>query len=59
MQEVMSAVSREAKALGMKINTDKTEVQYAGKDPVVIDVSVDGETLPQVKDFVYLGGKIS
>jgi len=43
----------------MKINTDKTEVQYAGKYAVVIDVSVDGETLTQVKDFVYLGGKIS
>jgi len=28
LQEVMSAVSREAKALGMKINTDKTEVQW-------------------------------
>jgi len=43
----------------MKINTDKTEVQYPGKDAVVIDVSMDGETLKQVKDFVYLGGKIS
>jgi len=55
----MSAVSREAKALGIKINTDKTEVQYAGKDAVVIDVCVDRETLTQVKDFVYLGEKIS
>jgi len=54
----MSAASREAKALGMKMNTDKTEVQYVGKDAVGIDVRVDGETLKQVKDFDYLGGKI-
>jgi len=43
----------------MKINTNKTEVQYAGKDAVVIDVSVDSETLTQVMDFVYLERKIS
>jgi len=55
----MSPASREAKALGMKMNTAKTEVQYAGKNSVVIDVSVDGETLKQVQDFVHLGGKIS
>jgi len=42
----------------MKMNMYKTDVQYIWNDTVGIDVSVDGETLKQAKDFVYLGGKI-
>jgi len=44
----------------MTLNADKTKVQYGGKDAVgIYYVSVDGETLKQVMDFVCLGGKIS
>jgi len=41
----------------MKMNSDKTEVQYVGKDAVGIDVTMNGELLKQVKDFVYSEGR--
>ena len=43
----------------MKLNTDKTEIQYIAKGNIQMDVRIEEEDLHQVCDFVYLGGKIS
>jgi len=41
----------------MKMNTDKTEVQYIGEDAVGIDVSVDGETISKLRTLSISEGR--
>jgi len=58
LQDNMNSISLEAERLGMKMNLEKTEVQYIGKEKVAMDISIGGTTLKQVDEFVYLGSKI-
>ena len=59
LQNSMSSISLEAKRMGMKMNLEKTEVQYIGKEKVEMNISINGTTLKQVDEFVYLGSKIT
>jgi len=59
LQEVVTSIATESGKMGMRVNEDKTEVQYIGKQDKKIAVQVYGKTLSQVSDFVYLGGVIS
>ena len=43
----------------MKRNLEKTEVQYIGKEKVDMNISINGTSLKQVDEFVYLGSKIA
>ena len=59
LQNSMSSISREAERMGMRMNLEKTEVQYIGKEKVTMDLSINGTLLKQVDEFVYLGSKIA
>jgi hypothetical protein len=59
LQVIMESIAAEARRMGMKINTDKTQVQHIGKEGSDIHISIDGGPLEQVDDFIYLGGTIS
>ena len=59
LQEVMNKIADKAEALGMKTNVEKTEVQYIGKTNEVVDVSLHGNALKQVKEFTYLGSVVA
>ena len=45
--------------MGMKMNLEKTEVQYIGKENVDMNISINETSLKQVDEFVYLGSKIA
>ena len=59
LQNSISSISLEAERMGMKMNLEKTEVQYIGKEKVDMNISINGTTLKQVDEFVYLGSKIT
>ena len=43
----------------MKINADKTETQFLGKGDSSFQIQIEGQTLKQSENFIYLGGNIS
>ncbi|KAI5728388.1 hypothetical protein M8J77_014772 [Diaphorina citri] len=43
---------------GMKINVGKTKVMRVGKTEERVNIKLEGESLEQVENFKYLGGKI-
>ena len=45
--------------MGMKINADKTETQFLGKGDSSFQIQIEGQTLKQSENFIYLGGNIS
>ena len=44
--------------MGMSMNIDKTETQLIGKQSSFCNIQLEGQSLKQVEDFVYLGGLI-
>jgi len=59
LQTIVDRIARESSRMGLKINTDKTEVQVISRvDPGDAVISIDGKQLRQVPTFVYLGGKV-
>jgi exonuclease III len=61
LQELTDQVSRQGERLGLVINSDKTKVMTISKEPqdLGLQITVKGNKLEQVKEFVYLGGQIS
>jgi len=57
LQAVVDGIERESTKMGMRINIDKTEVQLISKRKTEINITVRGNKLRQVREFVYLGGK--
>ena len=55
----MFSISLEAERIGMKMNLEKTEVQYIGKEKVDMNISINGTSLKQVDELVYLESKIA
>ena len=43
---------------GLKMNLDKTEVMWVGKQREELNIRLEGKDIKQVKNFVYLGGNI-
>ena len=59
LQEVMDTWDRELSAAGLKLNYKKTEVMKVGRCPEDGDITVNGHTLKETDNFIYLGSKIS
>ena len=59
LQNLVDKVYENSSNLGLKINIAKTEVQVIGKKENHIKININGTTLRQVENFIYLGGTIS
>ena len=44
---------------GLKMNIDKTEVMWVGKQREELNIGLEGRYIKQVKNFVYMGGYVS
>ena len=44
---------------GLKMNVDKTEVMWIGKQREELNIMLEGKDIKQIKNVVYLGGNIS
>ena len=51
---LLNNINEEGKTKNMKLNAKKTKVMHIGKGNYE-DISIDGEILEKVLDFVYLG----
>ena len=56
---MVSSITKESGAMGMVINTEKTETQHIGPVKIEVKIHINENELQQVENFVYLGGKIS
>jgi len=56
---VVDGKDRESSRLGMRINTDKIELQLISKSTSKdeMKIVVQGKNLKQAKEFIYLWGK--
>ena len=44
---------------GLKMNVDKTEVMWIGKQREELNIMLEGKDIKQIKNVVYLGGNMS
>ena len=58
LQEIAERWDRVLKEAGLSMNKTKTEVMVFGREEEVLDIRPEGITLPQTKEFKYLGVKI-
>ena len=58
MQRKVSALSKEAKSTGLKVNTQKTKLLRINTK-ATSHVCLDGEEIEEVKSFEYLGAKVT
>ena len=49
-------VKEESKKAGLKLNIQKTKIMASGR---ITSWQIDGETVETVRDFIYLGSKIT
>ena len=49
-------VKEESEKVGLKLNIQKTKIMATGP---IISWKIDGETMETVKDFIFLGSKIT
>ena len=49
-------VREESEKVGLKFNFHKTKIMASGP---IISQQIDGETMKTVKDFIFLGSKIT
>ena len=49
-------VKKESKKIGLKLNIQKTKIMASGS---ITSWQIDGETMETVKDFIFLGSKIT
>ena len=49
-------VKEESEKVGLKLNIQKTEIMASGP---ITSWQIDGETMKTVKDFIFLGSKIT
>ena len=53
---VMTAVKEESEEAGLKLNIQKTKIMASGP---ITSWQIDGETMETVRDFIFLGSKIT
>ena len=58
LQKTLQEWSNTFRKQGLRMNLEKTEVMWIGKQEVDLHVVVDGKTITQVNSFVYLGGTV-
>lgn len=59
IQENVETLHREGKASGLKINNSKTKTMIFGRKEDSVVVEVNGESLENVEEFVYLGSLLT
>jgi hypothetical protein len=59
LQNSLDNIVAVSKKMGLRLNTDKTEIQHLGRGDNRFCLQVEGQQLKQTDNFVYLGGTIS
>src|SRR6218665_856351 len=59
LEELTDEVYGSSQMFGLKINMEKTKTMTIGKQQTTAEIKIEGETLVQVTEFVYLGGVIT
>jgi hypothetical protein len=59
LQRITTNIDLQSKRFGLNINTEKTKVMSIGKEHEDLQITVGGNQLEQVPEFVYLGAVIS
>ena len=49
-------VKEESEKFGLKLNTQKTKIMASGP---ITSLQIDGDTMEAVRDFIFLGSKIT
>ena len=56
LKSLLTKVKEESEKVGLKLNIQKTEIMASGP---ITSWQTDGETVQTVRDFIFLGSKIS
>ena len=56
LESLLLKVKEESEKVGLKLNIQKTKIMEPG---LITSWQIDGETMETVRDFVFLGSKIT
>ena len=56
LKSLLMKVKEESEKVGLKINIQKTKIMASGP---ITSWRIDGETMETVRDFIFLGSKIT
>ena len=56
LKSLLMKVKEESEKVGLKLNIQKTKIMASGR---ITSWHIDGETMETVRDFIYLGSKIT
>ena len=56
VKSLLIKVKEESEKVGLKLNIQKTKIMASGP---ITSWEIDGETMERVKDFIFLGSKIT
>ena len=56
LQSLLVRVKEESEKVGLKLNVQKTKIMASG---LITLWQIDGETMETVRDFIFLGSKIT
>ena len=56
LKSLLTKVKEESEKVGLKLNIQETKIMASGP---IISWQIDGETMETVRDFIFLGSKIT
>ena len=56
LKSLLMKVKKESEKVGLKLNIQKTKIMASGP---ITSWEIDGETMEKVRDFIFLGSKIT
>ena len=56
LKSLLMKAKEESEKLGLKLNTQKTKIMASGP---ITSWQIDGDTMETVKNFIFLGSKIT
>ena len=56
LKSLLMKVKQESETVGLKLNVQKTKIMASGP---ITSWQIDGETVETVRDFIFLGSKIT
>ena len=56
LESLLMKVKEESENVGLKLNIQKTKIMASGP---IISWQIDGETMETVRDFIFLGSKVT
>ena len=56
LKSLLMKVKEESEKVGLKLNTEKTKIMASGP---ITSWQIDGETVETMRDFIFLGSKIT